>query len=167
MTHVVSWYNESKYEETNDVEEGNAPEDLLGSLRQSLSGVGSFGSSKTNKLSTTESKGSSNKDTAEALETVDKSSGLVPVFCANVTTSISGNTTNIDDDTKDDETDACNDLDDRKNEFDLTIGADTEELDGRKSDKENGNPDANVDASSTFPEIDGDRGSSKFERQDS
>ena len=52
---VVGWNNQSEEEERDDVEQGDTPEDLLGSFRDGLARVVSFGGSKSNEFSSTKS----------------------------------------------------------------------------------------------------------------
>lgn len=67
--------------ERQDVEEGDAPEDLLDGRGQGPSRVLGLSSSKTDKLGTGEREGSGNEDATEANE-VRESSGIRPSFAA-------------------------------------------------------------------------------------
>lgn len=160
---VVRGNNEAEDEKTDDVEEGNAPEDLLDSLGESLSGVGRLSSSKTDQLGTTEGERGGNEDTAETLEAIAECSRLAPVLCTNVAAGIGRNSAGVDDNTKNDEANTCDDLDDGEDKFNFAVSTDTEELNGRESNEEDGNPYTNVDVGSSFPEVNGDRGGGKFE----
>jgi len=153
-------------EETNNVEESDTPEDLLDSLRKSLSGVGGLCSCKTNQLSTTEGEGSGNEDTAEALEAIAEGLTVLPVLHSNVASSVSRDTTDVNHNTEDDETNAGHDLDNRKNELDFSVCSHTKELNCAESNEEDSNPHTNVDVSSSFPEVNSDRSGCKFERKD-
>jgi hypothetical protein len=181
---VAGGNNETKDEEADDVEESDTPEDLLDSLRKSLSGVGGFSGCETDQLSTTEGKGGSNEYTAEALEAIAECLPIAPISDSDVSTSVGRNTANIDNNAENDETNACHDLDDGENEFNLTVGSHAQELDSAllklvnedelqdrkiayQSNQEDGNPHTDVDVSSSFPELDGDRGGCQLERKNS
>lgn len=160
---VVGWEDQAKEEEGDNVEEGNSPEDLSGSLREGLVGLSGFGSGQADHLSTTESEGGDDEDRAEALESVVERTGILPVVETNVATVVSGDTTAVGDDGKDDETHAGADLDDGESSFDLTISSDTEELDGNEEDEEESDPDSHVDVFS--PVSDGDGSSNELKRK--
>lgn len=61
---------ETDQEETNDVEEGDSPKDLLDGAGEGLGGVLGFSGSETNKFGTTEGESSSDKDTYSMLDIV-------------------------------------------------------------------------------------------------
>ena len=81
-----------------DVEERDAPKDLLDRSWEGFAWVGSFGSRQTNEFGAGEGKGCSDEDTASPFEAVVKGTGVNPVFAANVATFRSS--TNIKDDTE-------------------------------------------------------------------
>jgi len=82
--------DEAEEEERDHVEEGDAPEHLLGGLGDRLSWVGGFCCGKTHQLSSTEGKGGSDEHGAETLETVAERTWLVPVVGANVASVVGG-----------------------------------------------------------------------------
>ena len=75
--------NESK---SDDIKEGDTPEDLLDGSRQGLAWISGLGGGKANKLSTAESESCSDKDGAEAFEAVVECARMVPVFTTNIAT---------------------------------------------------------------------------------
>jgi hypothetical protein len=162
---VIGWDNGTEDEEGDDVEEGDTPEDLLGSLWDGLSWVIRLGGGETDQLSSSESEGCSNEDGAETLEAVLEGSWVVPVLESEVATVIGWDTTAVDDDTKDDETNDSDNLDRAENELNLSVTLDTENVDNGDQDEEDGDPDGVVDAS-VGPVINGDTGGDEFERQD-
>lgn len=162
---VASGYNETQDEEADDVEESDTPEDLLDSLRKSLSGVGGFSGGETDQFSTTEGEGSGNEDAAEALEAIAESFTVTPVGEANVAASVGRNTTHIDDNAQNDEANACQDLDDGKDELNLTVCTHSKQLNCAKCNEEDGDPHTNVDVGCSFPEFDGDGSGGQFERE--
>lgn len=101
---VISGLDKKANEEkTKDEEEGDTPENLLDSTRQSLGGVLRLGSGETNKLSTSKRESSSDEDRAESLETVLESTWVLsPVACAPVlVVSTIGRTATTDEDKRD------------------------------------------------------------------
>jgi len=90
-------------EETKNEEEGDTPENLLDSTRESLGGVLRLSSGETNKLSTGKRESSSDEDRAESLETVLEGTGVLsPVACAPVlVVSTVGRTATTDEDKRD------------------------------------------------------------------
>ena len=164
---VVCGNDKTEDEEANNVEESDTPEDLLDSLGKGLSGVGRLCGCETDQFSATEGERSGNEDTAEALEAIAEGVAVSPVCDSNVASRVGGHSANVNDDTEDNETNAGHDLDNRKNELNLAICSHTEELDSAESNEEDSNPHTNVDVGGSFPEVDGDRSSSKFERKNS
>jgi hypothetical protein len=81
---VVRWDDETNDKQRNNVEESNAPEDLLGGLGNSLAGIITLGRSKTNELSTCKGKGGYDENGAKAWKAVSKRTGIAPVFTTNV-----------------------------------------------------------------------------------
>lgn len=164
---VVRRNDKTEDEEANNVEESNAPEDLLDSLGKSLSGVGRLCSCETDQFSTTEGERSGDKDAAEALETIAEGATFTPVRDSDVAAGVSGYTANVDNYSEDNETNAGHDLNNRENEFNLAICSHAEELNCAESNEEDSNPYTNVDVGGSFPEIDSDRSGCEFERKDS
>ena len=168
---VVGGDDEAEEEERDHVEEGDTPEHLLGGLGDRLSWVGGFCCGETHQLSSTEGKGGSDEHGAETLEAVAECTWLVPVVGADVASVVSGNSTAVDDNTEEDETDNCSHLDQAKNELDLTIAADTEDVDNNDAEQEDCDPDTDVDGRSASvvwvgPEGDCDTGGGELEWQD-
>ena len=75
--------NESK---SDDIEEGDTPEDLLDGGRQGLARIGGFGGGKANQLSTAESESCCDKDGADTFEAMVECARIVPIFTTNVAT---------------------------------------------------------------------------------
>jgi len=89
---VVRWDDETHNKQRNNVEESNAPEDLLSGLGNSLAGIITLSRSETNELSTSESKGGYDENRAKALKAVLKRTGIVPIFTTNVASMSNVNT---------------------------------------------------------------------------
>lgn len=159
-TRVVGGEDKTDDEQVENVEDGNSPEDLLASHGDRTAGIGRLSSSQTNHLSTTEGEGSDNEDGAETLE-AGESTRVVPVL--NTDVALVTDTTAVDDNTEDDEANTGADLDDGENKLNLTVTADTKDLDNHKDDEEDGDPDSHVDIFS--PELDGDGSGDEFERK--
>lgn len=155
---VVRSDDESKNEQIDDVEEEDSPKHLLGGAGNSLPRVFGLGSSKTDKLSTTEREGSRDEDRAETVEAVSEGAGVGPVLGAQV--SLVANTTAVDNDTEDNEPGTSANLDHGKDEFDFSVATNTEDLNGGKHDQEDRDPDAHVEI--IPPKRDGNRGGDKF-----
>lgn len=102
--------------------------------------LSSLSGSETNQFSTSEGKGRSDKDRAEAFEAVLERAGVGPVSESDVATVVAGDSTTVGDDTEDDETAAGYDLDDGENELDLAVAANTENVDGNQEDQEDCDP---------------------------
>ena len=162
-TVVVGRHDQTEDEQVDDVEEGNAPEHLLGGEGNSLAGVRGLSGRETDKLGTTEGKGSDDEDTSEAIEAVLERTGVVPVLGTEV--ALVADTTAVDDDAEDDETRAGNDLDGAENELNLSVAADTKDLDDGEDDEEDGDPDTLVDI--LAPELNGNRGGCQLEGENS
>lgn len=148
----VVGHEETDNEQGNNVEEGDAPEDLLDSSWERLARVRSLGCSEANKLGSGEGKCSVDKGSTEALEAVVEGSRVVPVFEADVPSI--GTSTDVDDDAQDDETDDCGNLDDGEYELGFTIALDTEQIDTHDQGQEDGHPGIVVHLS-MIPEADG------------
>ena len=114
---------ESNDSEGHDVEEGNAPEDLLDSSRERLARIGCLCCSKTDEFCSREGKSSVDEDTAKTFEAVVESPWIAPLRTADVATV--GTPTDVDDDAENDESYHGCDLDDRKDELSLAISFDT------------------------------------------
>jgi len=123
-----------------------------------------FCSSETDHLCTTKSESGRDADGVEAIEAIFERPGVVPVFCANVSSVIGWDTANVDHNGEDDKTAARHDLDAGKRELDLTVTADSKELVHDEEDQEDGDPDCYRYIVS--PEFNGDGGSSELEGED-
>jgi hypothetical protein len=121
-TRVVVGNDQTDNGQGYDVEERNAPEDLLDGGGQRLSGIGSFRCSKTNQFGSREGKGCVDEDTTKALEAVVKGSWIAPELSANV--AALGTATDVDDDPQNDEPDNGGNLDNGKDKLGLTISFD-------------------------------------------
>lgn len=89
--------------------------------------------------------------------------GIVPVMSAKVALLASWNATRCDDDTEKNEPDDGNDLNDRENEFGLTIAADAEEVDSDNQSPEDDHECGRADIFGTWPKRHGDRRSCEFQ----
>lgn len=158
-------------EKGDDVEEGDTPEDLLGSLGNGLSWVVRLSSGKTDKLSSSESERCGDEDGTESLKTVLECSWLSPERESKVTTVVGWDTAAVDDYTEDDETNNSANLDKTKNELDFSVTLDTKKVDGDDQNQKYGDPDsvANTWGSGVVrisPELQCDTSGNKFERKD-
>lgn len=168
---IIRWDNETEDSKGDNVEEGDTPEDLLGSLWNGLSWVGGLSGGKTDQLGSSEGERGGDEDGAETVETVLEGSTVrtvsvvvsLPVFTTNVTSVVGWDTTAVDDDTSNDETNDSKDLHDTENELDLTVTLDTKEVDGNDQNKEDGNPDSDINLLIWIPELDCDTGGGQFE----
>ncbi len=168
---VVRGDDQTQEEERDHVEEGDAPEDLLGGFRDRLARVGGFCCCETNQLSSSEGEGSRDENGTESLEAIAKCTWLVPVVSTNVASGIGRNSTAVNDNTEDDEADNGSDFDDAKNEFDLAVTSNAKDVDNANTDQEDGDPDTDVDGRSACvlgvgPEGNCDTSSGQLERQD-
>ena len=168
---VVRGDDQTQEEERDDVEEGDAPEDLLGGFGDRLARVGGFCCCETDQLSSSEGEGSRNEDGTKSLEAIAERTWLVPIVSTNVASGIGRNSTAVDDNTEDDEADDGSDLDDAKNEFDLAVASNAEKVDDTNTDQEDRDPDTDVDGRSARilgvgPKGDCDTSSGQLERQD-
>lgn len=111
-----------------DVEERDAPEDLLDGGREGFSRVGGFGRGKTDELGTGEGEGGVDEGTTEALEAIVEGARVFPILATNVATIWSA--TNVDDDTEDDEPNDGGNLDDGEYKLCFAIPFDAEQVDG-------------------------------------
>lgn len=81
---VIRWDDETEDKQRNNVEESNAPEDLLGCLGNSLARIIALCRSETNELSTSEGKGGYDENGTKALKAVLERTGIAPVFTTNI-----------------------------------------------------------------------------------
>jgi hypothetical protein len=85
----------------------DTPEDLLDSGRERDSGVLGFRSSKTNKFSPSEGKGSRDKDRAQPLKSSAERSGVIPIMSSKIALRTAWNSTSSNDNS---ENNKANDL---------------------------------------------------------
>lgn len=142
---VVRGDDQAKEEERKDVEQGDTPEHLFGGFGDGLAGVCSFSSGKTNQLSATEGEGGGDKDGAETLEAIAECAWLVPVTRSNITPGISWDATAVDDDTQDDEPGDGNDFDEAESKFNLSVAANTKNIDDGDQHQEDSDPNTDID----------------------
>jgi hypothetical protein len=121
-TRVVVGNNQADNGKGYNVEQRDAPEDLLDGGGQRFSGIGSFRCSKTDQFSSREGKGCVDEHTTEALEAVVKGSWIAPKFSANVAALRTA--TDVDDNSQDDEPDNGGNLDNSKDKLGFTISFD-------------------------------------------
>ena len=88
------WNKEANEGKSDDIEEGDPPEDLLDGGRQGLTRIGGLGGGKANKLSTAKSESCSDKDGADTFEAMVECARMVPVFTTNIATRWRGAATN-------------------------------------------------------------------------
>lgn len=162
---VVGVDKETNEEETQDVEEGDTPEDLLNGTRERLDGVAGLGGSQTDQLSTSEGEGSGDEDGAETLEAVLERTGIVPVTGTPVrVVTTAGRTTTADEDEGNDhEDDDGRHLEDGREELLFGVSNGTKHVDNDDDDHEDGDPDSNVDV--VGPVVEGDGADNKLKRQ--
>lgn len=110
QTRVVGSDDEAEDEEVDDVEQEDAPKDLLHRTGDGLLGVGRLGGGETDQFGTAKGEGGGDEDGTEAAEAISERTWVLPVFDANVT--LVSNATTVDDNTQEEEADACEDLDD-------------------------------------------------------
>ena len=75
---MVGWDKETDEEETQNIEKGNSPEDLLDRTWEGLDWVLGLSSGETDKLSSRERESSSDENSAESFESVLESTRIVP-----------------------------------------------------------------------------------------
>lgn len=139
--------------ETEDVEEGDTPEDLTDGTRERLERVLCLSSGETDKLSTGEGEGSCDEDCAETLETVPEGTGVVPetgapVFVVDTPVRTS---TEDEDQGNDHEDDGGGQLEARGPELFLGISQRSENVDEDDKQPEDEHPNTDVDGCSTWP----------------
>lgn len=83
-TTFVGGHEQADEHQGDDVEDGDAPEDLLDGGRERLAGVSGFGSSETDKFCASEREGAGDEDAAEAPEAVVEGAGVSPVLATDV-----------------------------------------------------------------------------------
>lgn len=142
---AIVWHNQAEEEERDNVEQTDTPEDLLCGFRNGLTRIHGFGSSETHEFCSTKGERCSDEDGAEALESVCKSPGIMPVTGSNITSFIRWNAATIDNDSQEDEANNGYDLDRTEYEFNLAISSDTENIDQDDQDKEDCDPHTDVD----------------------
>lgn len=128
-------------EETEDVKEGDSPENLLDGAGKSLGRVARLGSSKTDKLSSSKGESSSDEDGAEALEAVlERTRILVPetVTPELVVAAVARTATTDKDEADDHEDDDSSQLEARRPELFLGVSDTTENVDEDDGDEEDG-----------------------------
>jgi hypothetical protein len=162
---VVAVDEKTDEEETEDVEQGDTPEDLLDGTGKSLDRVARLSGGETDKLSTGEGEGGSDEDGAEALEAVLESTGIIPVPGTPVlVVTTTGRTATEDEDEGDDhEDDGSRELEDRRPELLLSVSDTTEDADDGDDNKEDSDPDGDADV--LIPVLNGDTAHDELERE--
>ena len=162
---------EADQRQRDDVEERNAPENLLDGSWQGLARIGRLGSREANQFCAAKSKGCSDEDRAEAFEAVVECAWMVPVFAADIATR--GRTATTSQNDSEDaggrvckrrpesgnrrnshESNDSYDFDDREDEFCLSVAFHSEEVYGYYQEEEYGDPGCVVDT--RVPEVDRD-----------
>lgn len=121
QTRVVVSNQEASDGERDDVEQQDAPENLLDGLGQFDPRIPRLGGSQTNKFRAGEGEGGCDEDTAETFEAVVESTWFVPRASSEVSSIVTRHAAAVDDDSKDDETDHCDDFDDREDELSFAV----------------------------------------------
>ena len=136
---TVGGHNQPNEEEVNDVEDGETPNNLLGSPRDLLKGIGRLGSSQSSELSASIGERRRDENGAEALEAVEErtvrivpgSSLLallvasietllsIPVCCTKIAPGVRRNTAASNNDGENHEAQASGDLHDAEDELNL------------------------------------------------
>ena len=75
---------EADEQQADDIDDGNTPECVLDCAGHRLPRIGGLRGGKTDELGAGKGKGSGDEDGADALESVCKCAGVVPILCANV-----------------------------------------------------------------------------------
>lgn len=139
---VVVRDQEADEEQTQDVEEGDTPEDLLDGTRERPQGVLGLSCGETDELGSGEGKGGRDEDGAETAEAVSERTRLIPGTRANifVIATAGGATTEDQHEGNDHEDDDRSQLQHRRPElfFGVTEGA--EDVDDENGDEEDGDP---------------------------
>jgi hypothetical protein len=157
---VIRWDDETEDKQRNNVEESNAPEDLLGCLGNSLARIIALCRSETNELSTSEGKGGYDENGTKALKAVLERTGIAPVFTTNIAPMsmlarkissasrslpvVGWNSTAVDNYAQNDESNDSSDLDHAQREFNLTITSDATNINDSDENQEASDPDADI-----------------------
>ena len=96
---VCVGHEQADEDEGDDVEEADAPEDLLDGCGQGFARVGGLGGGESDELRAGEGKGRGHEDGAEAFEAVVEGAGVGPVFAADV--AAVGAASDVEDDAED------------------------------------------------------------------
>lgn len=154
----VVWHEKTDNCKGHDIEKADTPKHLLRGCRESLPGIGSLGRSKTDQLSTGESKCSIDEDAAQTLEAIMECTRMMPILSTNIAAAWA--TTTVENNTEDayyglaelarrwrgggghylHEPNHSNDLDGRKDEFGFTVALDTKQVDYDNHSPKDGNP---------------------------
>ena len=102
---IITGNDQAEDEQRNDVEEGDAPEDLLSGHRDRFAWVGSFGGCETDQFGPSEGESCDHEDRTEPLEAIHECAWVVPIFCAEV--SLAADSTAVNDDAQNDESDTA------------------------------------------------------------
>ncbi|KFY71690.1 hypothetical protein V499_08117 [Pseudogymnoascus sp. VKM F-103] len=121
---VVVGDEEADEGQADDVEEGDAPEDLLDGCGEGFSRVGGLGGGEADEFGAGEGEGRVDEDGAEALEAVAEWAGVDPEFAADVAGG--GSADAVDDDAEEDEADYGDDFDDGEEEFGFSVAFNAE-----------------------------------------
>lgn len=132
-------------------------------LGDRLQRILSLSSSEATELSASESEGGCDEHRAEPFEPVPERTRILPILPANVSSVVSRYATTIDDNTQDNESRTRQNLHHTQHKLDLTIASHAEELHRGQYHEEDGNPDSNIDISSTGPERNRETGCRDFE----
>lgn len=163
---VVRVDEQTDEEETQDVEEGDTPEDLLDGTGKRFDGVAGLSGSQTDQFSTSEGEGSCDEDGAETLEAVLERTRVVPVAGTPVlVVTTTRRTTTADKNERDDhEDDDGGHLEDGGEELFLGVTDGTKQVDDDDDDEEDGDPDS--EGYVVGPVVQGDATDNKLKRQD-
>lgn len=140
---VVVFHEKTDEEETEDVEEGDTPKDLLDGAGESLLGVCRLCCCETDQFSTGKGESGRHENGAHASESICKGTRVVPGASSPVFAefAIAGTATAGEDDTHDHENDDGGELQQRHPEFLFRITQHTEDGDDDDGYPENRNPD--------------------------
>lgn len=140
---VVRGDEQADEEEAEDVEEGDAPEDLLDGAGEGLDGVVSLSGGEADELGAREGEGGGDEDGAEAAEAVAEGARVVPEAGAPVlaVVAVAGPAAEDEDEGDDDEDDGGGELEHRGPELLLGVPYGAEDVDDDDEDEEHGDPD--------------------------
>ncbi len=146
--------------------QSDTPENLLDRTGEGFGRVLRLSSRQTDQLGAGESKGCSDEDRADTLEAVADGTRIIPETGAPVFAEVAvGRSASEDADEGDDhEDDDSGQLETAGPEFLLSVSEHAEDVDQNDEEKENGNPDTNVDVHA--PIADCETGDDEFKRQD-